>query len=710
MKKVLLYILPVLAGVALLPIPLLRDLHFESAMLAGTIGCFWAGFIAVSSSSDRDIFSSLNILSRLYLASIPLFIYAWFSGCLTFDGIAFWILIPIPSVFLGTSIGRFIRKMNLPFPRLLLTFTLLFCAAAVLLIEFFTLPQVYFYNHVWGVWPGPIYDEAVVVSGSFLIFRFGTLLWISLLWVTPDWINSLRSKVTSGVILIFLAFFYLNLPETGITSPAHSIQKKLGGHFQTEHFEIYFDKDFYTQDEIRYWATRHEFHFQQIIDQLDIDWPKDRNIHSYLYAHAWQKKEITGAKFTSYVPIWLEQDHLHIAKQQLEGVLKHEMVHVISKQFGNQLFNGSWSIGLIEGLAESIAKDASPRSTLHQIVAADESLPNNEDMRSALSLSGFYGSAGSISYTTTGSFVEYLLDQHPVEDLKQAYRTANIEEAYSSSFEDLIKGWHKTLLSTELDSVDQQVSEFIFAQRSLFQKECPHVISKELRLWDEYNYLMASEDTLNAYLLLDDLHALNSENALIKAEWIRSKLSLGEPGSVMQNQHDKDSLLNINVLYADALYLSKGFEAASEYLNRFREDISTSTARNFRFTLVLREDSTQWNYLLDQRYSSELISTDKFQKMNMPNQLLTLNRALDDKNFTLAVAYLRLLPREAIISEWFDILEKAIHQTAYLGEYALANDLIETLKSFDLRTRYIERLSEQSEWLSFLQNRNYIDP
>lgn len=709
MKKVLLYILPVLAGVALLPIPLLRDLHFESAMLAGTIGCFWAGFLAVSSSSDRDIFSSLNILSRLYLASIPLFIYAWISGCLTFDGIAFWILIPIPSVFLGTSIGRFIRKMNLPFPRLLLTFTLLFCTAGVLLIEFFMLPQVYFYNHVWGVWPGPIYDEAVKVSGSFLIFRFGTLLWISLLWVIPDWKRTVSSKIISGAILIFLAFFYLNLPETGITSPTHSIQKKLGGHIQTENFEIYFDKDFYTQDEIRYWATRHEFHFQQIIDQLDIDWPKGRNIHSYLYAHAWQKKEITGAKFTSYVPIWLEQDQLHIAKQQLEGVLKHEMVHVISKQFGNRLFNGSWSIGLIEGLAEGIAKDASPRSTLHQIVAADESLPNAEDMRSALSLTGFYGSAGSISYTTAGSFVEYLLDQHPVEDLKQAYRTANIEDAYSSSFEDLINGWHNTLLATELDSVDQQISEFIFAQRSLFQKECPHAISKELRLWDDYNYLMASEDTLNAYLLLDDLHALNSENAFIKAEWIRSKLSLGEPESVIQIHHDRDSLLNINVLYADALYLSKGFDAASEYLSRFRTDISSAAARNFRFTLELREDSTQWNYLLDQRYSSKLVSTDEFPKMNIPNQLLTLNRALDDKKFTLTVAYLRLLPREAIISEWFDILEKAIHQTAYLGEYAMANDLIETLMSLDLRTRYKERLTEQSEWLSFLQNRNYID-
>lgn len=703
------YILPILVGAALLPIPLLRDLHFESAMLAGTIGCFWAGFMSVTSSSEQDILKSLNILSRLYLASIPLFIYALITGCLTFDGVSFWILIPIPSVFLGTAIGRFIRKVNLPYPRLLLTLALIFLALGVLLIEFFMLPQVYFYNHIWGVWPGPIYDEAVKLSNSFLIFRFMTLLWISLLWLLPEWKKSLRYKLICGAVLIPLTFFYLNLSDTGIISPTLSIQERLGGHIQTEHFEIYFDKESYTQDEIQYWATRQEFHFLQITDQLDIVWPKNRKIYSYLYAHAWQKKEITGAKFTSYVPVWLEQDQLHIAKQQLDGVLKHEMVHVISKQFGNALFNGSWSIGLIEGLAEGIAKDASSRSTLHQIVAAEQNLPNAEYMRSALSLSGFYGNAGSISYTTAGSFVEYLLDHYPVEYFKQAYQTATIEEAYSIPFEVLINGWHETLQTTELDSVDQQVSEFIFAQQSLFQKDCPHAISKELKLWDEYNYLMAAEDTLKAYRLLNDLHILESENALIKAEWMQSKLTLGEPELVVQNQHDSDSLLNIHVLYADALYLYEGFEAATHYLDNYRKEISSSTAQNFKFTLQLREDSTQWKYLLDQRYSDKLVNAEQFLNMNIPNQLLSLNRALEDKKYALAVTYLRLLPREAITTDWFDILVKTIHQTAFIGEYQMANDLILPLNSLDLRTRYRERLSEQSEWLSFLQNRNYID-
>lgn len=577
------------------------------------------------------------------------------------------------------------------------------------MIEFFTLPQVYFYNHVWGIWPGPIYDEAVNLTGSFLLFRFITLLWITLLWNLPDLNKNRFNKVISGIVLISLIISYLTLDNAGIISPTRSIQERLGAHHETEHFELYYDEDSFTQDEIRYWSARHEFHFQQLVTQLEIDWPEGRKIESYLYAHAWQKKEITGAKFTSYVPIWLDQDQLHIARQQLDRVLKHELAHVISKQFGNSLFNGSWSIGLIEGLAEGIAKDASPRSTLHQIVAAEKPWPESSKMKSALSVTGFYGSAGSISYTTTGSFVEYLLNNYPVNQLKNAYLTSDIEASYSASFDELINGWHEVLRSTELDSVDLQISEFIFAQRSLFQKDCPHSISKALRYWDEYNYLMASKDTLKAYNTLDDLYSTDPENALIKAAWIRSKLDLEKPELVVGLLNDADSLLNIKTLQADAHFMAEGYRSASEYLNTFKRDISDSQALNFRYTLELREDSLQWKFLLDQRYSDHLVNETIYQEMNLPNKLLTLSKALDLDKDEMVLNYFHLLPEEAITAEWFDILEKAIHHAAFLGNHEIASDLLSTMKNRDLRARYRERLSEQTEWLTFLQNRNYID-
>ena len=79
-----------------------------------------------------------------------------------------------------------------------------------------------------------------------------------------------------------------------------------------------------------------------------------------------KKKQLVGAKETSYVPIWLTKDQLHIAHNHLTSVLEHELVHVVAKDFGNLLFDGSWNITLIEGLAEAVTQGASRHSTLNR--------------------------------------------------------------------------------------------------------------------------------------------------------------------------------------------------------------------------------------------------------------------------------------------------------------------------------------------------------
>tara|TARA_R100000908_G_scaffold50441_1_gene25788 strand:+ start:158341 stop:160524 length:2184 start_codon:yes stop_codon:yes gene_type:complete len=707
LKKKLNYILPVLFGLALLPVPLLRDLHFESAILAGTIGCFWAG-IRSASSFKNDFFETLRILGRIYLAAIPLFILALISGCLTLDGVGFWIFIPFPSAFFGTAIGRLIREFKLPAPKLITILILLFCAFGIWVLEFFSFPQVYFYNHVWGLWPGPIYDESVSLTGSFFYFRWLTFLWIILLWIIPNWSQNLQTKLITALALVSLMFSYLNLDEAGIISPTETIQAQLVGDHQTEHFELFYDDEFYSEDEIEYWSARHEFHFQQITEILEIEWPEGRKIESYLYAHAWQKKKITGAKFTSYVPIWLEQDQLHIAKQQLDRVLKHELVHVISKQFGNNLFNGSWSIGLIEGLAEGIAKDASPRSTLHQIVAAEKPFPSAEEMRSSLSFWGFYGSAGAISYTTAGSFVEYLLNEFPVQPLKKIYAGADFESAYRTSFEELISGWHQALVQTELDSVDQQVSEFIFAQRSLFQKECPHSITQELQLWDDYRFHLADRDTTSAHQVLDKLHHITPKNGLVKDEWARTQLHQQKYEEATNAITPNDTLLTLQVLKADALFLSRGFASADSLLQTIAPDIQHSDARNFNYTLELREDSIQWNYHVERRFQNVFPDSLSLENLNLPNKMLSLNKALQEQNSERIHQYALLLANHSFHPDWFDVYEAAIHELAWSGNIDCAKKWLTSVSSLDLRNRYLERLNEQKDWINFTQNNKIV--
>lgn len=707
MKRLLPYFLPILTGSALLAIPLLRDFHIESAMLAGIIGSYWAGVHSSRYQTKNDFYDSIHILGFLYLAGLPLFINALFTGCLTVDGIGFWVFIPLPGIFLGASIGRLIRKFWIPFPQTLTVIIITILALGVWIIEFFHFPQVFFFNHVWGVWPGPIYDEAVQFSGSFLYFRWLTFLWIILLWMIPNWDKNLQTKIITGFALLSLLFGYLNLDEAGIISPEKRLQKELSGYTSTEHFELYYNEEFFTPEEINYWEARHEFYFREIVEELDVEWPKGRKIHSYLYAHAWQKKKLTGAKFTSYVPIWLEQDQLHIAKSHIQRVLKHEMVHAISKQFGNRLFNGSWKIGLIEGLAEAVAKDASSESTLHQLVAAEEPWPGVDEMKSALSWYGFYAKAGAISYTTTGSFVRYLLDEFPAENLKTAYQGISFEEAYETSFSDLVSGWHQTLGQVVLDSVDKQISAFIFAQLSLFEKQCPHAVSKELNLWDTYQFLLANKDTTQAYEAFDRLYDLEKDNELVKTEWVKAQIKNGHFEQAYNAFTPKDTLLSLRILKADALFLAENFSKADSLLTALAPDIQAAEARNFRHSLELRKDSLQWIRHLKRRYKNDLPDSLDFSQLNRPNQLLTLRMALQNFDENNAKTYSFILS-EPILNVWFEVYEESLEKLAFWDDFNLSESICENSSGIDLRLRYQERLNETCRWAAFLKSNNPV--
>ncbi|MEQ9278107.1 MAG: hypothetical protein RLN83_01320 [Balneola sp.] len=697
-------LLPLALGSLLLLFPLLRDLHFESAFLASILGCFIAAVVLAKSKDDNGAFRlAISIMSYIYIIAVPLLISSLIAGCLTFDGFAFWILLPAPSVFFGASIGRLCKTMNLPAPALFSFFILLVCSLGVWMIEFFTLPQVYFFNHVWGTWPGPIYDEALQVSESLLFFRWITILWIILLWILPNWSETSQNKIVTFLALGCLLFSYLNLDEMGIITPRETLKKELSAHYQTTHFDIYFEEINFTDQEMEYWALRHEFHFQQIIDILEIDWPEGRKIESYIYANSWQKKKLVGAKFTSYVPIWLDQDQLHIAKQHLDGVLKHEMVHVISKQFGNSLFNGSWSIGMIEGIAEAIAKDASSESTLDQIISAESSYPSPQQMKNALSNSGFYSSASSISYTTAGSFVQFLLNNYPVENFKKAYPTNDFKNSYPVSFDELVYGWHQHLKTVEIDSVDKQISEFIFSRRSLFQKHCPHVLTKEQLLWDEYNFHVSSQDSTKALKTIGNLYELSPDNKLIKRDWIREQLLHRNYATALYAFDASDTLLSLQILNADALFLNGDISSAQKLLQQLKPQIDSSDARNFKYSYELRSDSLNWSAFLTARYKNKIPLANDLDILNTSVKMMTTAKAIElgIVNYYLPIAT-SFISKESLNADWFDIYEEMILWLVLNESIGDADLMINSIDQLHLRARYSELLTELKEWRDFV--------
>ncbi len=146
---------------------------------------------------------------------------------------------------------------------------LLGVAVGIFLFELLTYPQVYFFNHVWGAWPGPIYDEVIRVNGATAFFRCLTVFWALLIWQIPNIYHDKYSKWIVGFSALAILLSYTNLTEFGIISPRSHLQNVLGGHKTTEHFELYYDHNFYSDYEINLLATEHEFYLDRISNLLD---------------------------------------------------------------------------------------------------------------------------------------------------------------------------------------------------------------------------------------------------------------------------------------------------------------------------------------------------------------------------------------------------------------------------------------------------------
>ncbi len=696
--------IPIGVGIIFLFIPLLGDFHIESAMLVSLLGCFWAGIQATNKSPENDFYRALQIGGYLFLLGLPLLVNAIITGCFSIHGLAYWLLFPLPSVFFGFALGRLVRELQFPHPKLITIGILLFIAIGILLIELLTYPQVYFFNHVWGGWPGPIYDEVIKVSGTTVFFRMITLIWAILLWHIPEINRDQYAKWIVGFSAIAITISYTQLTEFGVNSPRSHLQQVLGGHQSTEHFELYYDERLYSDYEMDLLAKEHEFYFDQISEKLELPARDSTDkIESYLYGHPWQKKQLVGAKFTSYVPVWLEQDQLHIAKQQIENSLKHELVHVLSKQFGNW-FNASWSIGLIEGMAVAIDGGESANSTFDQIVVSEKPYPTADELERAFSFWGFYGGRSGVNYTTSGSFVRFLLQNYPIELLKEAYQSGDVSEAYQTDWQTLTEDWHAALDTVEVDTMDQQVARRIFGMRSLFEKECPHVVSNIALARDNYRFALANRDTTQALQFLDRALVEADSAEPIKMEWSYRNLVAGNYEKVRQAASPKDTTVDLKLLYADAFAMVNEWEAAKKYLEAGEQLFEENPDSLLKPAIETRSKRRQWKIYRQMTYEDVLPDSTTFSEALYRTKIRSLRKAVDQQKWRRVELYAELLAEQPLDLGYFDDYQQLIHHLGYQQKTNLAKYFIAKLSSLSLRDRHKERLRQEREWLNFLRS------
>ncbi len=535
------------AAAGMTQMPLVDDLGFEFAFLTAFIATFVAGLMTLHlvngwrSSRVRNTRLSALLcllfglsLSTLLLPLAVMFVKSWISGfCNVPEGLAFYLLLPGISVLWSTAVALIcalatIRKLHAT----LLFLGAMFVSIGISVFRLATQPPVFTYNPIIGFFPGPIYDEVMVITSTLLAARAIVLVSVlamiaglcacfdpSARKIRPSLLMKFRDggpdsgpggtqaggmdggpggsqvegnpatgmamRVLFLALLAVLAAAYAYRAPLGIVIDRAYIQQTLGGHRQTAHFNIYYDQNTISNWNIDLIAREHEYQLDWVMSYLDVPAPSTR-IASYIYAHADQKKRLMGARHTSMERPGSDEMHLNNAAFP-HPVLKHELVHVVSAAFGNALYGGSYWIGFHEGLAEAVDWQNAPMNP-HEWSRAMRELGLAPPLKNLLSMTGFWTAASSRSYTLCGSFVRFLIERYGLPAFKKAFPTGAVEEAYGRKPADLIAEWEAFVDGIQLREDQLRIARQRFIRPAIFRRHCPHEVAALIdRAWQAYN-------------------------------------------------------------------------------------------------------------------------------------------------------------------------------------------------------------------------------
>ena len=610
-----------LAGILALFVPLVRNFHLESAIAASLFSAIYL-IIAIPKKSlhelknpHKTVFLWIRSLTPLLFLALPIAVYDLITGCFSVHGLGFWLLIPLPAHLLLFSIIRWLKLAGIGYLHTVSAAVVLFLGLVLWMVEFFTLPQVFYYNPVWGYWPGPIYDETVTVPFSLLLYRLMTMAWALLILMLPHLAFRRFRDAIIALPFFLLLLGYANLEEWRLITTRQTLKQQLGSSISAPGLAVYYDEDVIDPNHAQVLLRKHQYYTYKIRKalQLPARGPKEAQLESFIYPHPWAKKRMVGAKYTSYVPVWLKQDQLHIAFPQVEDALEHEMVHVVAKEFGNELFNASWKIGLVEGIAVALAPDVSAHSTLDQLVAARKPFPDVRQMENLFSFLGFYTGRAQAGYLTAGSFVRFLLEHYEPAYLKEAYRTSDLKTTYPVPFDSLVSRWHRHLATVPVDSQAQARADQLFSRRSIFEKPCPHQVSQGYGALDQFRYHLAGRDTQRAIRSLGDyLKKTESENETLWYYWGREALRSGEINAEAVQKIKKLNKPATSLLLADHYFKQGESQQARKMLERIPDSLLSTTS------VAIRKDSLIWRRWTQLQYRLIPLDESEFSKTKPP--------------------------------------------------------------------------------------------
>ena len=497
-------------GIVCTQLPLFRTFGYEFAALAGLCVGLTAGPFAIASfrahpstfgihDSDAAPFRAhaagiVRVAASLWvLLLLPMCILianAWFvPNCTPLEGAAFFVLIPGVTALFSTALAALCTQAF----RSWRAYAAYAAVTAALLLhpvaQIYSQPQLYAYNHLFGLFVGFSWDEARPPLGTLLLYRVLTCAYcVALVQVsfvlTERGRDYVRGTFRTGFFLAFVVSAgvigagFAASDHLGFSNSAAYTRAQLGAVFQTRHCTIVYDSTRVTREEIERIADEHEFQLQRVVSTLSVK--RAVHITTYLYPDAASKRRLIGTESSQIARPWTREIHLSLAGWS--DALAHELVHAVAASFGPKPFGAPVfrCLGLTEGLAMALEWPPDGRTSHEQAAGmlAQDLLPS---ARACMSTPGFLSGASSAGYIASGSFTQWLLETRGFDAVKRAYSEDNIEATVGLSFEQLDKEWRAYLRKVPRVLPDSEAIRYAFLRPPLARKVCARAVTEANR-------------------------------------------------------------------------------------------------------------------------------------------------------------------------------------------------------------------------------------
>ncbi|HZJ52856.1 MAG TPA: hypothetical protein VFD38_01855 [Myxococcaceae bacterium] len=409
------------------------------------------------------------------------------TRCDPFAQAAFFPLLVLPAALLAAAAGTFCRTAFPARGRAMALYVLLLLASVAWTVWPLVLgPQVFAFNFFVGMFPGPLYDEALRVPASLLWFRLETVLWAVALGTGAAAVFPApglghprhRSRVlaTLAVLALAIAALEVSAVPLGFRSTEAAVRSALGGRTETEHAEIVFPRE-KPPEEVERLRRDVEFRLLQLSLFFGAPPPTARVV---VFRSPEEKQRWVGAGATQFAKPWLGSVYLNDAPFP-HPTLKHELAHVAAGAFGSGPFRITsrfWVpvMGVVEGVAVA-ADDPGGELTLHAWAAGMRRQALMPDLRSLVGPAGFWTAAPARAYIAAGSFLRFLRDTHGTERLQRLLAQGDFARVYGQSLDTLVTEWERMLDGLPLDESAVNRAFARFRQPSLFRRPCAREVA-----------------------------------------------------------------------------------------------------------------------------------------------------------------------------------------------------------------------------------------